>query len=344
MAKKTKLNKLLIALLRQSRQKSKWKECGDTIDKLTKTETMSDDLLMTLTSIPSTSRRDVWHTYQNKILGTIRENQKSLNTRERNKWRIKMKHYKHRREEQRKSQSELKKYINYALQRPTPEQKPLTMMEQTKQGMVIIDGEEEIKKKEREVTQVHMGKNRIRYYIHKQKMMPELQQTEEGRQWRRKLQTGTLTTKEWSNIPKELRPVFRHARRVKTTTGEVMTEEKYGDLFTKEVTIQELDKYLTTVKNNTAPGMSGIRIDHIKSLPRQQRESIAKLISIPYITGVGYSDWGKQIVNWIPKGEGNPDINKRRPLMYYEVLWKVCIGVRVKRVLKIWLKNGGICH
>ena len=69
---------------------------------------------------------------------------KSLNTRERNKWRIKIKHYKHRREEQRKSQSELKKYIKYALQRPTPEQKPLTMMEQTKQGMVIIDGEEEI--------------------------------------------------------------------------------------------------------------------------------------------------------------------------------------------------------
>ena len=94
------------------------------------------------------------------------------------------------------------------------------------------------------------------------------------------------------------------------------------------------------MKNNTPPGISGIRIDHIKALPRKQRESIAKLISIPYITGIGFAAWKKQIVNWIPKEEGNLDINKRRPLMYYEVMWKICIGIRVKKVLKIWLKNG----
>ena len=48
---------------------------------------------------------------------------------------------------------------------------------------------------------------------------------------------------------------------------------------------------------------------------------------------MGYSDWKEEIVNWIPKEEGNPDINKRRPLMYYEVLRKMCIGIRVRRVL-----------
>ena len=54
---------------------------------------------------------------------------------------------KNKREEQRKSQGELKKYINYALQRPDPENKPLTMFEQTNQGTIIIDGETEIKNK-----------------------------------------------------------------------------------------------------------------------------------------------------------------------------------------------------
>ena len=107
--------------------------------------------------------------------------------------------------------------------------------------------------------------------------------------------------------------------------------EIWGCIFCREIKIEELDKYLTTVKNNTAPGISGIRIDHIKALPKKQRESIAKLISIPYITGIGFAAWKKQIVNWIPKEEGNLDINKRRPLMYYEVMWKICIGIRVKK-------------
>ena len=94
------------------------------------------------------------------------------------------------------------------------------------------------------------------------------------------------------------------------------------------------------MKNNTAPGISGIRVDHIKALPRRHREGIAKLLSIPYMTGMGYTAWGEQIVNWIPKEEGNLDINKRRPLMYYEVMWKICIGIRVRKVLQIWLRNG----
>ena len=36
------------------------------------------------------------------------------------------------------------------------------------------------------------------------------------------------------------------------------------------------------------------------------------------------------------------DINKRRPLMYYEVMRKMHMGVRNKRVLKVWQTNGVI--
>ena len=41
--------------------------------------------------------------------------------------------------------------------------------------------------------------------------------------------------------------------------GEKMTPEHYGDIFTKEFSIPELDRYLTKIKKNTAPGKSGIR-------------------------------------------------------------------------------------
>jgi hypothetical protein len=53
-----------------------------------------------------------------------------------------------------------------------------------------------------------------------------------------------------------------------------------------------------------------------------------------------YSSWGEQIVNWIPKEEGNPDINKRRPLIYYEVMHIMHIGIRLHRVAKVWLRHG----
>ena len=127
-----------------------------------------------------------------KVIGKIN---KQMHTRARTKWREQMKYFKYRREEQRKSQGELKKYIDYALQRPTTENKPLTMFEQTEKGTKMIDGEEEIKIKEKEMTEKHMGKGRKRYYINKGKIIKELSQTKEGRLWRIKLHEGKLTKK-----------------------------------------------------------------------------------------------------------------------------------------------------
>ena len=87
--------------------------------------------------------------------------------------------------------------------------------------------------------------------------------------------------------------------------------------------------------------MSGIRIDHIAALPDEYREIIAQLISIPYLTGTTKSeDWNNEIVNWIPKEEGSGDMRKRRPLMYYEVMRKMCMGIKKGEVIKVWHDNG----
>ena len=71
------------------------------------------------------------------------------------------------------------------------------------------------------------------------------------------------------------------------------------------------------------------------------RGTIAALLSLPYTTGIGYEAWKQEIVNWIPKENNNPDINKRRPLMYYEVLKKMFMGIRLCKIMQIW-KNKGI--
>ena len=70
------------------------------------------------------------------------------------------------------------------------------------------------------------------------------------------------------------------------------------------------------------------------------RKTIAVLLSLPYTTGIGFDAWKHEIVNWIPKEENNPDINKRRPLMYYEVMRKMCMGVTKGEVIKVWHGNG----
>ena len=63
---------------------------------------------MEITPIPKTQRNDVWNKYQNKVINTIKKINKQMHTRERTKWREQMKYFKNKREEQRKSQGELK--------------------------------------------------------------------------------------------------------------------------------------------------------------------------------------------------------------------------------------------
>ena len=188
---------------------------------------------------------------------------------------------------------------------------------------------------------MHMGKDRKKWYIHNNKILPEFDNTVKGKTWRRKLQDGRMKKKDWKCIPKQLRGVYQCAQRCKTNTGARIHPDDYGDIFTRAITLEELDKYITKTKKNTAPGKSGIRIDHIAALPDEMRGTIAALLSLPYTTGIGYEAWKQEIVNWIPKENNNPDINKRRPLMYYEVLKKMFMGIRLGKIMQIW-KNKGI--
>ncbi len=67
-----------------------------------------------------------------------------------------------------------------------------------------------------EFTAKHMGKGRTRWYINRRrKILPEFDQTEQGREWRRRLQQGELTKAEWKHIPKHIRHVHKEARAVK---------------------------------------------------------------------------------------------------------------------------------
>jgi hypothetical protein len=54
-------------------------------------------------------------------------------------------------------------------------------------------------------------------------------------------------------------------------------------------------------------------------------EAIRKLLSLPYLSGIKYSQWENEIITWLPKEEDNPDIAKRRPITLLEVMKKMHI-------------------
>ena len=283
-----------------------------------------------------------WRDYEAEVRGQIRRSQQTLHLRRRVRWKMNMKKWKREREEQRKRQHEVRRYYNYALMRPTNDDKPTVLHVKDERGeMVILDKKPDIYNKEVEVTRAHMGLGRERWYKNGEETFPLFEDSEEGKQLRRQVQNGTLPETEWQKIPPEVRGVIRCARAsTSKLTGTAMNASMYGNIFTADITLQELDRYLARVRKNTAPGISGIRVDHIAGLPDEMRLAIAKVLSVPYTSGLKYTAWQEQIVNWIPKELGNPDINKRRPLMYYEVLHKMRIGIRLHRVSKVWLKHG----
>jgi len=245
---------------------------------------------------------------------------RGMHARRRRKWKTEMKKYKQRREQQRKSPKGLKPYINYVLQRPTQKEKPWVLMNETKEGGTkVIDTRETVEKAEREFTETHMGKGRRRWYIQQGELIRPFKKRE-GKGRRKRLQTGKMTPTDWKYIPKKLRYIYKQARAAYNNKGERMEGRMYGNIFTAAITRGEMDAYLARMRKSTAPGVSGIRIDHVAALPEEMRELIALAISLPYITGMGYAMWEEEIVSWVPKEEDNMDIGKRIPLMYYEVL------------------------
>ena len=152
----------------------------------------------------------------------------------------------------------------------------------------------------------------------------------------------SISSDEWNTIPEQLRGVYKCAQRVSDKAGKVAGAHHYGDIFTSPITAGRLKKWLAKKKKNTAPGVTGVRVDHLAAAPPRARRAWAKMLSMPYVAGCMYTDWGEEIVNWIPKVEGDSDLKKRRPLMYYEVMRKMAIGIKKSQVLKVWKSNGWI--
>ena len=157
-----------------------------------------------------------------------------------------------------------------------------------------------------------------------------------GRRYRRRLAKHGAGA---SDVPVQFRGIFKHAKRLPMPAADRQAAEL---IFTTPIPFARFEAYTAGKKKNRGPGKSEIRIDHICAAPKGAREDICSLLSIPYTTGLVYTSWNAELINWIPKEEGNPDINKRRPIALLEVMRKICMGIKKQEMFDIWIRNGFI--
>ena len=336
--KQTKMN-MLKQLIKTGTVRSKRHRITKVIEEIKKSN-ITQEMKEHLEMCPKTEESNrKWDEYCTRSREYIRQLQKELGSRIRRKEKLKMGAKIKRRLYQYKNNRELGSFLRYAAQRSPNQALPSMLFEYKNDGTIkVLDQPEQVKKKNEVLTRNHMGEGRLKYFIHKGQTLLELRITKRHKTKWIKQVSECRSSKAWKklmkNIPSELQDVYKTARKRKDIDASI-----YGDIFTSEITLEMLDKYLGKKKKNTAPGVSGIRIDHIAALPTTHRKMIAQLLSLPYLTGTKYADWNEEIVNWIPKVEGDDDMTKRRPLMYYEVLRKMCIGIKKGAVISVWHKH-----
>jgi hypothetical protein len=95
-------------------------------------------------------------------------------------------------------------------------------------------------------------------------------------------------------------------------------------------------------EEHSARRVSGMRVGHLAAAPTRALRAWARMLSMPYVAGCMYSAWAEEAANWVPKEDGNSDLGRRRPLVYYEVMRKISVGIKKAQVMAVWKENGWI--
>ena len=125
----------------------------------------------------------------------INKAQKQLSARIRRKVKMGVKEKIKIRLHQYKNNRMLGHFLRYAVQRKGRRGMPTTLVDNTEQGAIIIDKPSDIKKKNVELMEEHMGKGRQKYFIHNHKLMQEM---EADSKWAKQV-CNTRSSKKWKN-------------------------------------------------------------------------------------------------------------------------------------------------
>ena len=295
---------------------------------------------LSLSNIPTTRKREQWsewlETSRTHISGLTNE----LDSRHRTKARTEVNNNLRKLEAHRQISREKGKYYCYIKLTKKGSKPPLSVATKNKDGSLTMHiGEEAVMAAENIYLPEHMGGKPNPYYLHPTHKHPMLSLDKQGRKARKCYQRGDSDT--LPGIPAMFQPIFEMTRnKTDAHTNQPVKASIYGDLFTSEIDVELFDNIIKSKAKNKAPGKSNVRIDHIAAAPAKLREAFRQILSLPYLCGIKYKDWQNEIIAWLPKEPGNPDIARRRPIALLDVLKKLCFGAKKHEFLSIATEHG----
>eukprot|EP00935_MAST-01C_sp_MAST-1C-sp1_P001249 g1249.t1 len=189
---------------------------------------------------------------------------------------------------------------------------------------------------------IHLGGKVNPYYRVTDKNHPFLSPLKASRTRRKRFQRGH--SEDLVGIPQRFAPIFQAAKRINDSqTDKPVKSSIYGDIFETEIGEQLFEDIINGKPKNKAPGINGVRIDHLVASPKKLREAVRKLLSLPYLSGIRFNEWKHEMIAWLPKEKGNPDIAKRRPIALLDVMKKICFGAKKKQFI-ITAMDHGLIH
>jgi hypothetical protein len=154
-----------------------------------------------------------------------------------------------------------------------------------------------------------------------------------GRELRRKISAGTVTTAATAGVNKAFDPLFRYLKRKQLASGHIMSEEDWEELF-EEVDADVWWDRLNCKSSNTAGGASTTTVDMVRCPPEQIGERIRQLCQLMITTGHVFTLYGSMLLCPIAKIPGNTAAANARPLMLEEVLLKHTMGAQTDIIRK----------
>ena len=148
-----------------------------------------------------------------------------------------------------------------------------------------------------------------------------------GRELRRQISAGTVTTAATAEVNKAFDPLFRYLKRKQLASGHIMSEEDWEELF-EEVDADVWWDRLNCKSSNTAGVASTTTVDMVRCPPDQIVERIRQLFQLMITTGHVFTLYGSMLLCPIAKIPGNTAAANARPLMLEEIILNQTMGAQ----------------
>src|SRR5260364_289177 len=118
-------------------------------------------------------------------------------------------------------------------------------------------------------------------------------------------------------------------------------EEEWYNQVSNKITLAEWEHALSTTRNNSAPGISGIKYPILKHIGKFTKQFCIDLMSKCLTSGKIPLKWKLGLLYPIPKKEEwNFDLNNVRPIILLETLRKVLSKIIMQRLDQIFKEKG----